>query len=170
VQHQPAFAEITQSARLMADDKGTGVFDAILKDRAAFAVETRIADGCGFVDQIGVKLNAHRQPKREPRPHAGGIGFDRIVKLLAEFGKVEDEVDKPFVCTVPASGATKPETICNNVDLPAPFAPKTAIDFPDGRSTEMRFSTQCCAPRTQNDFDRLCSLIIATPYRLSRTE
>ena len=61
-----------------------------------FLMEPRVANREDLIDQIAVKLDRHRQGKREPRAHARGVGLHRLPEIGAELGELLNEGDGPI--------------------------------------------------------------------------
>ncbi len=54
----------------------------------AFFLETCIADGDEFIDQVAIELNSQRQAKGKPGAHTRRVVLYRLLQLRTKFGEI----------------------------------------------------------------------------------
>jgi transposase len=65
----------------------------LLKGSLATRDKASVTCAQRLVDQIHIKFKGYAHTETKPRAHAAGIGFYRLVKVLAEISKPFDEID-----------------------------------------------------------------------------
>lgn len=96
-------AEIFKSGFAVRDHHQAGSAGEIFESFLGLSLECGVTDRGQLVDKIGIEIEGKRHGERQPRTHARGIGFDRVVEGVVEFRELTHElklVGKVFVDAV----------------------------------------------------------------------
>ena len=95
LQQDRALAERTQGVEVVADEQQGGAARQDLLDaRHRLGLERGIADRQCLVDDQDVGVDVHLHRERQAQCHAGAVGLDRLVDVVADVGEGDDVIEQ----------------------------------------------------------------------------